>query len=471
MQRREFLSLLGSLTVSAGAFSLLGCQPGEVARSSTHRPNILVLISDDHSVPDLGCYGNDALETPNLDRLASEGIRFNRAYVDSPQCSPSRASLLTGRTPHAAGASRLHADILPEIPDVVKLLKSQGYYTGGYKKIHQDRIKQEFDYYGGARARFPEFFNERPKNKPFLLWFGSLLPHRPYGRGTLSARHRPEEVHVPDYLPDTLRVRKDLARYYQKIEKFDTQCGKFLDLLEQEGEVENTMVIMLGDNGLPFPRGKGTLYEPGINVPLIIRWPGVVEPGQVSDALVSVVDLTATWFEAANIDPPPNIQGRSLLPLLQGEQSRVRKHAYSERNWHDNWDPMRCVVGDRYKLIQNYRPQVGYQPTIDIRNSPSYKSIQQLGKRELPERLDFYFADSRPHVELYDLQEDPHEWNNLAEKEEYVDLVLKYQKQLSEWMEATNDFLPPPRSAFPEGPHLRMNRRIDPLNGTRRTAS
>ena len=470
MKRRQFLGKLGGLAAAAGA-GLSACRQNTLLRGSNHRPNIVMMISDDHSVPDLGCYGNDALNTPALDGMAAEGIRFNRAYADSPQCSPSRAALLTGRTPHAAGASRLHSPVLPRVPTIVELLKQEGYYTGAFKKVHQEPIKKQFDYYGGARARFSEFFRKRPKTKPFFLWFGSLNPHRPYSRGLLSARHRPEEVEVPEYLPDTLQVRKDLARYYKKIETFDDKCRKIMSFLERDDLVEDTMLVMYSDNGLPFPRGKGTLYEPGINVPLLIRWPGVITPGRVSDALVSGVDLPATFLDAAGVELPANTQGRSMLPYLKGEEDTVRDLAFSERNWHDNWDPMRCIIDGRYKLIQNFRPEVGYQPTVDIRNSPSYKSILELGKRELPKRLQFYFAESRPRTELYDLQEDPGEWNNLAQQSEYKDMVVKYQKTLSSWMKETHDFLPPPRKAFPTGPHVRMNRRIEPLNGTRRETS
>lgn len=424
--------------------------------------NIVFLFSDDQSAPDLGVYGNDAIHTPNLDRMADEAMVFRRAYVPSSQCSPARASILTGRSPHSVGGSRLHANVHSEFTSLVKLLNDEDYFTGAYRKVHQDNIQSQFDFYRD-NDDLAKFFEERPDNEPFFLWFGSRDPHRPYNSEDYDYSQDPAEVVVPDYLPDTEAVRKDLANYYNEITRFDRESGDILGLLEEHGLSENTIVVMSSDNGMPFPRAKATLYEAGAKVPLIIKWPGHTDEGTFTDELVSLIDLTPTWLEAAGINVPEEMEGRSLAPLLKGNQIDSREYVFTERNWHDTWDPIRAVTGERYKLIQNYRPEIQYIPSLDIKDSPSFQEIQRLqSENNLPEPLSWYAEKSRPRVEFYDLENDPGEWNNLAGNPEYDSLITEYQKVLSEWMNETNDFLPPPQGAFPESSGL--NGKYDVLN-------
>ncbi len=222
------------------------------------------------------------------------------------------------------------------------------------------------------------------------------------------------------------------------------------------------MVVVFSDNGMPFPRAKATLYEAGIRVPLIVKWPGYVESGS-TDELVSLLDLTATWLDMAGAEIPEESGGKSLLPFFEDSETDHREYLFAERNWHDNWDPMRAVISDRYKLIQNYRPEVEYIPSLDILNSPSYQEIQRLKEEgELSGNLSWYENSSRPQIEFYDLVNDPNEWNNLAGNAEYDSLINQYQQILSEWMNETNDFLPAPKGSFPAGSNL--NDMYDPLN-------
>lgn len=425
------------------------------------KPNIIFLFADDLGMPDLGAYGNTAINTPNLDRLAKEGILFTRAYVTSSQCSPSRASILTGRTPHSVGASRLHVDAQKEFPSIVQMLKNVGYYTGAYRKVHQTYIESQFDFKGDKDLN--AFFKSRPTNKPFFLWFGSTDPHRPYQPGTYEFQHDPQKVIVPDYLPDTKAVRKDLANYYNEIHRFDKECGEFLTLLDKYGLSENTIVVMSSDNGMPFPRAKASLYEVGINVPLIIKWPGKSKAGTVSKKLVSLMDLTSTWLEAAGLPVPSELEGVSLVPILKGNISKKRDYIFSERNWHDNWDPMRAVVGTQYKLIQNYRPELPMLNTLDRLYSPTWKEFEALkNKGQLNTKLQWYFAPTKPEIEFYDLEKDPGEWNNLAKDLKYQPLIQQYQKALGQWMNDTHDFLPAPGRSFPE--KSKFDEKYDPLN-------
>jgi len=475
--RRKFLktmALTGAFT-GLGGFNLvkgLGKPLMEKGKFLGKRPNIVLLLSDDQSIPDLGCYGNRAIHTPHIDRIAREGMRFTRPYVASPSCSPSRGALLTGRSPHSDGSSRLHTWVLPEIVNIIELFKKGGYYTGAYRKVDQQLIRHQFDFYGGNKAPLDQFFEERPKDRPFFLWFGSHHPHRPYHAGTFSPAHQPSQVPMKDYpyLPDTEEVRQDLAYYYDQLALFDRGCGKVLHLLDHYGLAENTMVVTTSDNGLPFPRAKATLYEPGIKVPLVIRWPGKVKAGSVSGELVSLMDLPATWMDIAGLEIPKGMEGRSLVGALTGGKG-PRKYVFAERDWHDSWEPTRTAIGQRYKLIQNYRPAVGYLPSLDIRHSLSYRSIEKLSKEgKLKGHLKWYEITSRPEQELYDLQRDPGEWNNLAGDARYEAIKHELAEALSRWMDSTNDFLPPPLPYFNDIAESQLDRvfkDIDMLNGTK----
>ena len=452
--RRSLLQAAGTATALSG-FTVR-------AQAGSARPNIVMLISDDQSQPDLGSYGNDKIRTPHLDRLATEGLRFTRAYVISPQCSPNRAGLLTGRSPHSVGAARLHAPVRPEYLNIVRLLKQAGYYTGAYRKTHQPLIEKEFDYYGDDQAPLETFFTGRPLEKPFFLWFGSRHPHRPYQPGTFSPPTNPEQVIVPDYLPDTPEVRKDLADYYDAIARFDSDCGFILAQLEAQEVTGDTLVIMTSDNGMPFPRAKGTLYEAGIATPLIVRWPGQVSPG-ISENLVTALDLPATVLAAAGVTIPPNFEGTPSFPVPGGTLLHQHKFVFAERNWHDNFDPMRAVVSQDYKLILNFRPEVGYLPTLDVLESPSGQAIIKLAKSgSLAGKLAWYQQKSRPRLEFYHLPSDPGEWQNRAEDPALKEALEEHLQALSQWMLASNDFLPPPRGSFPGYPQYDA---IDALNG------
>ncbi len=424
-------------------------------------PNIVFLFSDDQTAADLGCYGNKAVRTPNLDKLAAEGVRFTRAYVASPQCSPSRGALLTGRVPHTTGSSRLHVDVLPEFPSVVEALKKQGYFTGAYRKVHQKGIEQQFDFKGDKDLT--TFFSQRPRNKPFFLWFGSTDPHRPYKPGAVNPPHDPKNVRVPGFLADTPGTRQDLAYYYDYITRFDQDCGQILALLEKQGLTGNTIIVVSSDNGMPFPRAKGTLYEAGVNVPLLIKWPGQVKAGRVATDIVSLMDLPVTWLEAAGAPLLPRMTGKSLVPYLKGGTQPLHEYVFTERNWHDNWEPGRAVISKKYKLIHNFRPEVAPMPTLDRLTSPAFQAIDSLHKMGglAPRLKQWYFGAPRPVVELYDLEKDPGEWHNLAADPAYKQVVLDYQKILGDWMNQTHDFLPAPRNSFP-GYHY--NDAYEPLN-------
>lgn len=411
------------------------------------RPNILLLVSDDHSADDLGFVGAGSPRTPALDALAGEGARFTNAYASSPQCSPSRASIVTGRSPHATGTARLHSTLTDEYDTVVDALRKSGYHVGAFRKVHLgESFQKRWQFYGGHDVPFEQFFRDWPRDHPFFLWVGFHDPHRPYEPGAISPPHDPARVRVPGFLPDTEAVRRDLASYYDEIARMDAEVARILMLLNTDGLAQNTIVVFTGDNGMPFPGAKGSLYNAGVRVPLIVRWPEHVEPGQVRREVVSLLDLVPTWLEAAGVQPLPRTEGRSLLPALTKKTATPDLPAFFERNWHDNLDLIRGVRSARHLLIQNYRPELPYIPTLDLAESPSWIAIQDLHtKRALPSELERrYFAAPRPEVELYDIEADPYQLQNLATESTHVATVRSLQGLLSKWMIATNDFLPPP---------------------------
>lgn len=457
---RIVIGLLLIVVVSFDATNYVAARQ-ERSLIASPRPNILFLISDDHSALSVGSYGDPSVRTPNLDRLSRDGVRFTRAFVASPQCSPSRSSIYTGQAAHTIGTSRLHAPLRPQHTNIVDLLKAAGYFTGIYRKDHLgESFQKKLDFYGGGkdgdgRESFTSFFRKRPKDKPFFLQVGFRDPHRPYTKGAFAPAHDPSKVRVPEFLADTPETREELALYHDEIARMDKEAGELLDLLDEQGLTPNTLVVFTADNGMPFTGAKGSLYEAGINVPLIVRWPGRVKPGQVRDELISLLDLAPTWLESAAVPVPEVMQGRSFLNLLLDRPFQQRESVYAERNWHDTLDSVRAVRDRRYKLIQNYRAEVPYQPwgAIGAVKSPAWDALVGLHKAgKLSRPLVRRFFDSpRPPIELYDLERDPGEFNNLADDPVHAPVVQRLQQLLSIWMQDTNDFLPPPLGAFPRG--------------------
>jgi arylsulfatase A-like enzyme len=406
-------------------------------------PNLVVILADDLGYGDLGAYGGRSIRTPNLDRLAREGVRFDNCFVSSPQCSPNRSSIFTGCTPHTTATSRLHTPLPDWEPSFLEPLKAKGYFTGAFRKVHQGTaFDKRWHFYGTANQPFSEFFERRPKDHPFFLHVGFVDPHRPYAPGAFTPPHDPAKVRLPRFLPDTPAVRQDLAHYHDEIARMDAECGVLLDLLRKHGAAENTLVVFTGDNGMPFPRAKGSCYDPGIRVPLLARWPRRLTPGVRSD-LIAHVDLPVAWLAAAGIAKPPKMQGRDFL----APNHQPRTEVFSERNWHDNFDPIRAVRTDRHKLIFNAAPHFPYRPAWDLGDSPSWRSYLEEGRRgKLSAGQRQLLAPTRPVLELYDLQEDPDEFHNLAASPAHAAIREDLERRLSQWMHATLDFLPPGRS-------------------------
>ena len=414
-------------------------------------PNILVFIADDAGWKDFGCYGNEAIKTPHVDYLAENGLKFNNVFLTSPQCSPSRTSILTGQFAHTLRTEDLHTPLASNYTIIPGYLKEKGYYSGLIQKAHlgPDAIKQ-FDFFDPAtnESQINEFntFLDNAGNKPFFMWYAFSDPHRDYQKNTIPEPHNPDKVIVPPYLVDTPETRKDIALYYDEISRLDKNIGLAIKSLEERGLIENTLIIFLSDNGSPFTRAKGTLYDAGIKTPFIFYWKGKITPNQINNQLFSVINLAPTILDIAGISPKKDMFGKSMYQLIQGKTIDADKYIYSERNWHDCDEHIRTVRSDTFKLIKNAYIEWPHGTAADLASSPSHQELVKLkqeGKLK-PEQL-LIFQTPRPTIELYNVIEDPEEFNNLASDRKYRKIIQELHEELYNWMKKTNDFHPSKR--------------------------
>jgi arylsulfatase A-like enzyme len=455
---------------------------------AAERPNILFLLSDDHSYPYLGCYGNPDVRTPNLDRLAAEGMRFDRMFVSCPQCVPSRAALMTGQSPVAVRMVRFTSPLPAGVPALPDLLRKQaGYFTGvAGRSYHLDgpasggqraapvlgevmdrhglrTFKERVDYAekgGGMKdfgAKLTAFLDAAPKDKPWFFWLGFSDPHHDWNTRGQRGALDPAKLQLPPHLPDLPGVREDLARYLAEIEHLDGDVQTVLDVLKARGLAEKTLVVFMGDNGMAMPHGKGALHDPGINVPLLVRWPGVVRPGGVTRALVSGEDFAPTMLDAAGIQPPSVMSGVTYLPLLKGENFEPRSYIFAERGPHGGdggmkpdvlaatFDLARCARSDRFKLIYNCTPHGAVAP-VDSQRDPSWQQMvaANAAGQLAPPFVRAYFTTPRATFELYDLDADPGELTNLAGDPRFQKEEQDLKRALTEKMVLDWDFLPAP---------------------------
>jgi len=427
--------------------------------------NVVLIIADDLAWDDTGAYGNRKVRTPNIDRLAREGMRFTRAFVTISSCSPSRSSMITGRYPHNTNAEQLHWPLPAEQVTFVEKLKAAGYWTAASGKWHLGRaVKDRFDLVddpgeagfqtdprtgrmlaaddSGAAGWIP-VLRQRPTNRPFFLWFAALDPHRDYAEKIIPAPHSPGAVIVPPHLPDTPAVRRELALYYDEITRLDENVGKVMAELERQGVAEKTLILFTSDNGRPFPGAKTTMYDTGIHTPLIARWPGRISPGTVARGLVSSIDLAPTILELAGLPIPATVQGRSMAAILANPDAKIREEIHAEKNWHDYEDRVRALRTERYKYIRNDYADLPATPSADAGRSPSMDAIRALHKKgQLTPLQARIFQQPRPAEELYDLDADPTESRNLVTDPAHQKTLRQLRARLEAWVTETRDLTP-----------------------------
>ncbi|MDO6436948.1 sulfatase [Cyclobacterium sp. 1_MG-2023] len=417
-----------------------------------NRPNIIMIIADDIGYEDLGSYGNEIAVTPVTDRIATEGIKFSNFFLTTSSCSPSRSSIISGRYPHNTGAAELHTEMPEQILTFPELLKEAGYFTGQSGKWHMgptprkgfDLIYDKKPQIGdGGEDYWVPLLKERPKDKPFFLWLAALDAHRPWGENEFSGAHNPEDVNVPPFLANAVATKKDLANYYDEITRFDHYIGLVEEELERQGQLENTIIFILSDNGRPFPRSKTRLIDSGIKSPLLVKWPKGLKAGLKVDALVSSIDLAPTFLDLAGVEPPGNFQGKSFLTVLKNPYMPFRNYVFAEHNWHDQEAHERMVRTKDYLYIKNNRSQYANPGPADSNASDSYADLKKLrdqGKLN-PAQADI-FVSPRPNEEFYRIDGDAFQLLNRAtatEGKEELDLL---RKALELWSIETDDSVP-----------------------------
>jgi arylsulfatase A-like enzyme len=433
-----FAGTLGFLTITS-------CT-NQKSEEKTVQPNFIVFIADDAAWNDCGPYGNQNIKTPNINKLAEEGVVFNNVFLTTSSCSPSRCSILTGRYPHSTGARELHMPLPAEQLLFAGELQKAGYFTAVAGKYHIGPKRPEFDtIYGGSPSGceyWVEALQNRPKNKPFFLWLAALDPHRDYQPNAIPEPHRPEDVIVPPYLPDNDSTRKDLALYYDEISRMDSYIGEVMAELKKQGVDENTLMIYMSDNGQPFPRAKTRMYDSGIKTPFIVRWPAKLKKG-TAGGLISSIDIAPTFCELAGAEISETYQGKSFVPILENYSAETRDYIAAEHNWHDYQAHERAIRNRKYLYIRNAFPELNASPPADAVRSITYKEMIKMRKaNNLSENQSDCFVAPRPAEELYDVVNDPWQLHNLAESTEHADALDKMRKLLENWIIEFDDNIP-----------------------------
>ena len=430
------------------------------------RPNVVLFIADDVSWNDYGCYGNSSARTPNIDLLAKNGLRFDRAYLTASSCSPSRSSIVTGRYPHNNGkGAELHKPISGHLPWFPELLRANGYYTALSGKHHMSSTAPKngagvrptpFDHVdkgkvrgnSGGHANWVRVTRERPQAKPFFFWFASSDAHRGWDadkqwQDEYGPPHKPGDVVVPPFLSDDEQTRKDLASYYNEVTRFDYYIGRVVAELNRQNVLDDTLIMVMADNGRPFPRAKTRLHDSGMKTAFVAHWPNGIRKKGATDSLVSVIDIAPTVLGLAGCGVPETMQGVSLAAVFEDPSAAVRKLAFSEHNWHDYEAHGRSVRSGDYLFVRNFRPSFAWQGPADSVRSPSHRrllSLQEAGKLT-PAQADVFRAP-RPVVELYNVRTDPHQLKNLAGTPDLQQIESRLNGLLEQWMTETGDSVP-----------------------------
>ncbi|MBA7613629.1 Ulvan-active sulfatase [subsurface metagenome] len=444
LNRRDFLNTVG---LGAASVAIQGCtsaakQPTTDVNKS--KPNIVLFLADDQGIDDVGCYGNNVVRTPNIDRLAEEGLQFKLAFTPTAMCSPSRSALYTGLYPHRNGCHPNHSSIKPGIKSLPHYLKPLGYRIALAGKTHiKPREQFPFEYMRLRPERIEKFMT-LAKDKPFCLVVASHEPHGPHKQGG----YKPGQIPVPPYKLDTPQTRQQLANYYTDIDLLDKEVGGILGLLKKHNLEQNTLFVYASDHGYNI-FAKWSCYDAGLHVPFIVRWPGKVKPGTITDAMVSFVDVLPTFIEAAGGKPPGDIDGRSFLPVLL---RRKKKHHDAIFGAHTTRGiisgrayPIRSVRTRTHKYIRNLNPEGMFQCVSTHGRNYTELNDGVWGSWKEKARTDTFAAERvrmyqhRPAEELYDLTKDPYELKNIADDPAQQKLFTSLRKKLDAWMKQQGD--------------------------------
>jgi N-sulfoglucosamine sulfohydrolase len=435
----------------------------DAEEATQRRPNILFCLSDDQSYPHAGAYGEAVIKTPVFDRVAKEGVLFSNAYCASPSCTASRSAILTGQDIWRLDqGGQLFGTLAAKHPAYTDLLEAAGYHVGymdkGWSPGNVNAGGRTSNAAGTSYKNFEAFMGKATEGQPWCFWFGSRDPHRPYKKGSgIASGMDPTKVKVPACFPDTPEVRSDICDYFFEIQRFDRDVGAMMKMIDDAGQLDNTLIIITSDNGMPFPRAKANLYDLGTRMPLAIRWPGHIPPSRTVDDFVNLTDLAPTFLEAAGITPPEAMTGRSLMSLLGSGKSGIiepardsvvtgrERHAWCRLSGESY--PMRMIRTRDFLYIRNGEPD--RWPAGDFRvvtNEGSYgdidasptKDVMIAQKDQYPELFELAFG-KRPTEELYDCRKDSAQLHNLASDPTHEATRRALAEKLEAHLTATGD--------------------------------
>lgn len=442
--KRTFLFLFVLLAAASSAF----CQKP---------PNIIWIVGEDMG-PEVGCYGDPQATTPNLDRLAAQGARFTRCFTHAPVCAPSRHGLITGQYPIKTGAHHMRSTLLQPPVTFTRLLRDAGYHVAWPGKTDFN-FKETKDF---ADSRADWWKKDAPLPQPFFGYANFTVSHESQVRNdggkfatntqrlTPAQQHDPAKLVLPPFWPDTPEVRRELANYYDLVTAVDHLTGDVLEWLEKQGLAENTIVIFFGDHGRGMPRYKRWCYDTGTHVPLLVRWPGKIEPGSVREDLVGFVDLPATALALGGVEVPPSFDGQVFLGP---KAAPPRKYVYAHRDYMDEvFDRIRSVRDPRWHYLKNFAPELPYAQRIEYMEIGKTMQVWREGNAQgkLNPVQALFFAPQKPVEELYDTAADPFEINNLAGRPEHAEKLVELRAACEAWMAATQD-----KGAIPVGELVR----------------
>lgn len=443
--RRSFIKKTGAALL--GSLML----PYQKIYANNDKPNILCITCEDIS-PYLNCYGDKVARTPNLDKLASEGVKFNNVFGNAGVCAPCRASLITGQYHNSFGANHMRttsnvpeglpkyeAVPPPEVKCYPEFMRAEGYYcTNNTKTDYQFEAPITAWDENSRHAHW----KHRPGGMPFFSIFNLMTTHESqvWDRANDPVVVRPEEVKLPPYYPDTYKIRRDVARVYSNVRVMDREVGELITEIKEAGLLDNTIIIFYSDHGGPLPRGKREIYDSGLKVPMIIRFPDKKYAGTEVDELISFVDIPPTILSMAGIEPPDYMHGQAFWGEYKAEQPR--EYIFAARDRMDGQYDMRRAVRDKkFKYIKNFHPEIPCY--LDIKFRKNLNTMQELLRLKKEGKLNedqmYWFREKKAPEELYDITEDPYELKNLADKPEYQKDLQRMRKQVENWMNRIGD--------------------------------
>ncbi|QGJ69717.1 Choline-sulfatase [Planctomycetales bacterium 10988] len=414
---------------------------------AAEKPNFVFIIADDCTFRDIGCYGGQAY-TPNIDQLATEGIRLTRCFQAAPMCSPTRHNIYTGIYPVKSGAYPNHTFIKKNVKTVVQDLKPLGYRVALSGKQHinpSDKFQFEYSRIDNNpdMTVIEQLFDEcNSSETPFCLFACSNEPHEPYTKGDTS-RYPPENVKLPPYLLDTPATREHFSKYLAEITYYDQQVGQILDLLNKYQLSDNTMVMVVSEQGNAFPFAKWTLYDSGLQSIMVVRWPGNIKPNTKSDAMVEYIDILPTFLDAAGGNIRKVLEGKSMLPVLTGKTDHHKDFVYGIQtsrgiNAGPKYYGRRSVRSENYKLIHNLTPEAEFTNVIvKDKYFQEWQQAAEAGNEKAKALVERYH--SPPEFELFNIVQDPLELNNLADDPEHQQVLEDLKTELAAWMKQQGD--------------------------------